>query len=470
MDAGAEQLLPIEGSDVDELLTIFTVGADAAGLNLQSYGDALVLRPVQMDQLLQMMGRLDRPGQKSAKLCRAIIYLRRTHEEAEVAHLEKHGVFWNLHIKPLARLIVLATVGSEEPSSQAIGERYNQILATSCPDQPVASTSEVGHWMDGSIPPIMPRNFRVRATAAETCSTPRKFARLREQRDKGNCTVCKLDLDISEGNSFVMDLESHPATAVIDLDVVEVPGHKPGPVELVVPVRMNRDSVRMGVGYLIQHDPRFRHIVRLIGPPTDILELLDKGQPDPFSTLAQTICHQQLSLLVCQGMFERLLGLCGDLESKVLDPKRIKEVPADRIREVAKLSYRKIGYIQQLADQFLNGKLNNDLFENAPDNELRERMTQLHGIGEWTLEMFFIFQLHRHGGIPYGDVALQSAMQLVYDIQPEEGINSKNEVTWMPTRRQMEQHTRSWGPFGSIASLYLLRVADNKRAAVFLPD
>ena len=82
------------------------MGADSAGLNLQTLGDALVLRalaanlewfylfavlalglnsvfimvsfqqgPVQMDQLVQMMGRLDRPGQTSQTLCRAILYM-----------------------------------------------------------------------------------------------------------------------------------------------------------------------------------------------------------------------------------------------------------------------------------------------------------------------------------------------------------------------------------------------------------
>ena len=133
-------------------------------------------------------------------------------------------------------------------------------------------------------------------------------------------------------------------------------------------------------------------------------------------------------------------------------------------------------------------------------------------------EMFLIFQLHRHGGlelllvaeiiqgsidlmsrslmrgIPFGDVAIQSAMKLIYNIVPPADITAKNEdwthliwrcrvhvklnplpyitpihcqVSWMPSRAQMEAFAARWGPFGSIASLYMLRVADNVNA-IFL--
>merc|ERR1712232_335850 len=119
--------------------------------------------------------------------------------------------------------------------------------------------------------------------------------------------------------------------------------------------------------------------------------MLEKEKPDPFTTLVQTICHQQLSMRVCQGMFERLLGQCGDREGKILDPVRVTEAKADDIREVAKLSYRKIGYIQQVAARFLDGTLGPEIFDNASDDELRRRITLLPGIGEWTLEMFLIF-------------------------------------------------------------------------------
>ncbi|CAJ1386384.1 unnamed protein product [Effrenium voratum] len=249
--------------------------------------------------------------------------------------------------------------------------------------------------------------------------------------------------------------------AVIDL---EMPAQLP-----VLPKAMTRQSVQMGVGYLIQNDERFRHVVQLIGPPTGILELLGKGRPDPFTTLVQTVCHQQLSVKVCQAMFQRLLGLCGNRDTKVLHPQRVLAESADKIREVAKLSYRKIEYIQKIAERFQDGTFDSEVFEQASDDELRSRLTQLPGIGEWTLEMFLIFQLHRHGGIPYGDVAIQSAMKMIYNIAPPADVTAKNEVSWMPSRAQMEAFAKRWGPFGSIASLYLLRVADNVNA-VFLPD
>lgn len=433
---------PIEGTESDQELLVFTVGADSAGLNLQSLGDALVLRPVQMDQLVQMMGRLDRPGQTSQKLCRAILYMKRTHEEAEVAHLQKHAAFWSLHIKPVARLIVMAT------DSEDVSGKYRELLevenknrnATAAPEN-VSNNEQATHKQAEIWPHSC--QFQKRSwgmSEAESASKQRKVE--------------------SPTKNYVFQQIQSSTPVAINLEMPSFPD---------LPKVMTRQSVQLGVGYLIENDDRFRHVVQLIGPPTAILELLGKGRPDPFTTLVQTVCHQQLSVKVCQGMFQRLLGLCGDRDNKILHPQSVVAESPDKIREVAKLSYRKIQYIQKIAARFLDGTFNSEVFEEASDQELRERMTQLPGIGEWTLEMFLIFQLHRHGGIPFGDVAIQSAMKLIYNIVPPADVTAKNEVSWMPSRAQMEAFALRWGPFGSIASLYLLRVADNVNA-IFLPD
>ncbi|CAJ1350919.1 unnamed protein product, partial [Effrenium voratum] len=395
---GCEKMPPIEGSESEQELLIFTVGADSAGLNLQSLGDALVLRPVQMDQLVQMMGRLDRPGQSSDKLCRAILYMKRTHEEAEVAHLQKHAAFWSLHIKPVARLIVLATAAAGE---QDVGERYEQLLKGE-QSELKATPEEVQQLAAARHESVWPHSFPFGWRSWGSLPASTKRARL------------------GDGLRRVFQQVQSCTEAVIDL---EMPAQLP-----VLPKAMTRQSVQMGVGYLIQNDERFRHVVQLIGPPTGILELLGKGRPDPFTTLVQTVCHQQLSVKVCQAMFQRLLGLCGNRDTKVLHPQRVLAESADKIREVAKLSYRKIEYIQKIAERFQDGTFDSEVFEQASDDELRSRLTQLPGIGEWTLEMFLIFQLHRHGGIPYGDVAIQSAMKMIYNIAPPADVTAKNEV------------------------------------------
>ena len=37
-----------------------------------------------------------------------------SYSSEEVAHLQKHAAFWSLHIKPIARLIVMATAGAAD--------------------------------------------------------------------------------------------------------------------------------------------------------------------------------------------------------------------------------------------------------------------------------------------------------------------------------------------------------------------
>jgi len=480
---GVAENQPISGSDSPDTLWIFNVGLDAQGLNLQSYGDALIVRPTQMDLLVQMMGRLDRPGQIATKLCRAIVYIRRTHEEAEVAHLEKHAAFWSLHIKPMAKAIVTATVEADV-CGVAVDKRYHQIAEAASSSSASLSgendggaagnairTGKDGESLWGcstdhsllSIPPLMPRQFLMsldvglnvdagkKAEAQPESSTAGRFKRLRRQ---------------PSGHSFAIDLSSPPCVP-LDLTLPD-PGK---PTEWPsIPTRMTRDSICEGLSFLIRHDPRFKHMIRLLGPPTSILNLLEGEVPDPFTTIAQTICHQQLSMTICKQMFDRLLGLCGDRDLKVLVPARVVATPAETIREVAQLSFRKIEYIKHAAQRFQTGDLNTQMFEEATDEQLRRQMSELPGIGEWTTEMFLIFQSRRHGGIPYGDVALQSAMKMVYDLRPPVHLVARNEVNWSPTRRQMEERAERWGPYGSIATLYLLRIADNEGSAVFLPD
>jgi DNA-3-methyladenine glycosylase II len=201
-----------------------------------------------------------------------------------------------------------------------------------------------------------------------------------------------------------------------------------------------------------------------------LLSLIGKDVPDAFTTLAQTICHQQLSLKVCQGMFKRLLELCGNRELKLLDPDRVASAKPEKIREVAQLSFRKINYIQKLAERFISGDLTSSFFSEASDQEVREALSSLVGIGEWTTEMFLIFQLQRHGAVIYGDVAFQKALRMVYDLRPPPEVTRYCEVAWSPTREQMQECVMRWGPYSSIASLYMLRLADNENSAIVLPD
>eukprot|EP00913_Durusdinium_trenchii_P010699 g10038.t1 len=124
-------MAPIEGSESQEELLIFTVGADSAGLNLQSLGDALVLRPVQMDQL-------------------------------EVAHLQKHAAFWSLHVKPVARLIVMAT------DSEDVGGKYNELLEKTTTSVPAAPDEQRHrHAIANSKEDVWPKTYHFRKRSGE---------------------------------------------------------------------------------------------------------------------------------------------------------------------------------------------------------------------------------------------------------------------------------------------------------------
>lgn len=430
-----------------------------------------------------MMGRLDRSGQTSETLVRSIVFMRRTHEEAEVAHLEKHAALWSLHIKPLTRLIVVATLGGvSDGGASAVEERYRAALEdaprgggngeSKGPQQAFSSTSSTSADTEEEF--RMEVLVRPRAMLADGFEVT---------ADRTRILIAKtfLNLRAVQSPSEDLDLVLQPDSPMRvtfdltgDIDLEETPSVCATPAKSLedlwpqVPPMMTRESVQEGLRYLLAKDTRFRHIIGLIGPPTDILALLGKDPPDPFTTLAQTIVHQQLSVQVCTAMFERLLELCGSRETKVLEPERVLQETEEKIREVAKLSFRKISYIRTIAKRFIAGDFVD--MQHISDAELRRHLLELPGIGEWTLEMFMLFQMQRHGAIPYPDVAVQNAMRLVYDLRPPKHATEKCEVTWTPTRAQMVEQAKHWGPYGSIATMYLLRVADNERAAIFLPE
>jgi len=85
--------------------------------------------------------------------------------------------------------------------------------------------------------------------------------------------------------------------------------------------------------------------------------------------------------------------------------------------------------------------------------EVIRHLTQVKGVGVWTVHMLLIFTLRRPDILPFDDLGIRKGFQLVYGLRA------------LPTRAQMERLAKPWRAHATTASLYLWRIADGRISA-----
>jgi DNA-3-methyladenine glycosylase II len=112
------------------------------------------------------------------------------------------------------------------------------------------------------------------------------------------------------------------------------------------------------------------------------------------------------------------------------------------------VSRQKAGYLRDLAQHVVDRRVDFAAIEKLPDEEVIGRLTDIHGIGEWTAHMFLMFELGRPDVLPVGDLGVRRGMQLAY------GLES------MPTPMRAREVGAPWAPFRSVGSWYMWRAAE----------
>lgn len=188
---------------------------------------------------------------------------------------------------------------------------------------------------------------------------------------------------------------------------------------------------------LVRRDPDFAPLKERFGPAR-----VPVGEP-VFAALVRAIANQQLSIQAAATVYGRVVDLC---EGHVT-PDRILAVSNDRLRRCG-LSRAKTDYVRglaqaaALADSPLTG------LDEAPDDEVMERLTALKGLGRWTAQMLLIFTLNRPDVLPTGDLGVRDAVRIV------KGLEAR------PSERELELLAEPWRPYRSVASWYLWKERD----------
>ena len=193
-----------------------------------------------------------------------------------------------------------------------------------------------------------------------------------------------------------------------------------------------------------------RHLARMIRKVGCFPTKKQKPQP-PFQSLLRAIVYQQLAGAAAKTIFGRVMALGSD--GKCPTPEEILRATKPRLRR-AGLSRQKIAAVKDLAKKTLDGTVPAlATIRRMSEEEILERLTQVRGIGEWSVQMFLMFQLGRPDVLPIRDYGIQKGFQHVYGLEDT------------PKPQAILEHGERWRPYRSIASWYLWRAVDQKNAA-----
>lgn len=179
-----------------------------------------------------------------------------------------------------------------------------------------------------------------------------------------------------------------------------------------------------------------------------------------FRTLVRAIAGQQLSTKAAATIFGRLEALLLDervaavtTTGAVATPwpvtvaATLARTPIAALRGVG-LSEAKALSVIDLAQRVASGALDLDALVRAPDRVIVERLTEVRGIGRWTVQMLLIFELGRPDVLPTADLGIRNGVQKVYAMKRA------------PTIDEVIARAEPWRPFRSVGSFYLWRSLD----------
>ena len=156
-----------------------------------------------------------------------------------------------------------------------------------------------------------------------------------------------------------------------------------------------------------------------------------------FETLIHIILEQQVSLASAKAALNKLKEKIGTITPKKLLALTDAEIKA------CYFSRQKIIYARHLAESIVNGELSIKKIHLLPDDEIRNELKKIKGIGDWTVDVFLLMALQRTNIFPTGDLAMMNSLKKVKQLSPK---ITKEEIIVM---------AESWKPHRSIATMIL---------------
>lgn len=184
--------------------------------------------------------------------------------------------------------------------------------------------------------------------------------------------------------------------------------------------------VAEGAEHLARHDARFAAALELTGP------LPLRLRKDGFAALLDAIVSQQVSVAAADAIWGRLktAGLTG--------PRKIMWASDEDLRSCG-LSRQKIRYARELAA----ARIPYARLRTTPTQDVIDTLVAVPGIGTWTAEIYAMFSLGRADVFAPGDLALQEAARILFDLEDR------------PTEKALREMSEDWSPWRGVAARLL---------------
>ena len=158
------------------------------------------------------------------------------------------------------------------------------------------------------------------------------------------------------------------------------------------------------------------------------------ARPQGFITLSKIILEQQVSLASANAHFIKLSTYVKDFT-----PSAIVKLSDAEMRS-CQISRQKSTYLRSLSLAIIDNSLDLENISVKSEEEIRKELTNIKGIGNWTVDIYLMFCLQAKNILPIGDIAL---------------VNTINELTSAKTKEEMISFAERWSPLRSLATYFL---------------
>jgi methylated-DNA-[protein]-cysteine S-methyltransferase len=197
------------------------------------------------------------------------------------------------------------------------------------------------------------------------------------------------------------------------------------------------------LAHLCNGDSALAGLIDTVGP----FRMRLKKTPSIFHALSEAIVYQQLTGAVAATIFARLCALYPR-PHEGLDALQILRTPENRLRS-AGLSRNKLLSLKDLARKTEDGAIPTLTEAHGMEDEaIVERLTEVRGIGRWTVQMLLMFRLGRPDILPVDDYGVRKGFAHAYRKRK------------LPTPRELEKRGVPWKPYRTVASWYFWRAAE----------
>jgi DNA-3-methyladenine glycosylase II len=199
-------------------------------------------------------------------------------------------------------------------------------------------------------------------------------------------------------------------------------------------------------------DPKLGALMDRVGEFTLKLDAL----PSPFESLLESILYQQLHGKAAATIHRRVREYYGGDPS----PQALIDTP-DEVLRAAGVSGNKTRAMKDLAAKTLDGTVpSHAAIRKMADADIVERLTEVRGIGPWTVEMLLIFRMGRPDVLPVTDYGVRKGFALTFMRVPKSRPLAAEDL---PKPDVVFKRGLRWAPFRSVASWYLWRACDLAR-------